>query len=125
MTLPATTPARHDTPLLRAALAVYTLSIAIAVAVAVSDDPADPEVVLGGSVFGVAVITAVWYFSRQGHVWPRWLLLVVLVVEIAASISLGDARSTIAVLEVTALVLLLLSWRAPAAVQADGPDADS
>lgn len=59
---------------------------------------------------GILTMALFWYFAWRGHRWPRWALLFLVIVAIVSLVSFMDPRSLLAILDVSALVLLLRAW---------------
>lgn len=53
-----------------------------------------------------------WYFADRRHRWPRWALLILLVLGVGSLISSLDKPSFLAVLDLAALAVLLRGWPA-------------
>lgn len=75
-----------------------------------TDRKNDPGIVAGAAVLGLFIPAVLWFFARRRHRWPKWVLLVLLVVGIPGPITFLDARSLLALGDAVALVVLLKGW---------------
>lgn len=92
------------------ALVTYMVSSAIALALPVPNDPSDKGSVAGAAAVALAIFAILWFFAARGHRWPKWCLLVLLVIAIGAHVAFLDLRSILASLDVVALAVLLRGW---------------
>ena len=66
--------------------------------------------VAGGAVIGIAIAVVLWFFASRGHRWPKWFLLVAIVIALGAQVAFLDGRSAWAVVDLVALAVLLRGW---------------
>lgn len=92
------------------ALVTYTVASAIGLVFASQDDASDKGSVAGGAVVGLTMAAILWFFAARGHRWPKWCLLVLLVVAIGTQVAFLDLRSMLATLDVAAVAVLLRGW---------------
>lgn len=92
------------------ALVTYTVASAIALALPAPDNSSDRGSVAGAAAVALAILAILWFFAARGHRWPKWCLLVLLVIAIGAHVAFLDLRSLLASLDVVALAVLLRGW---------------
>ena len=92
------------------ALVTYTVASEIAMVIASQDDASHKGTVAGGAVVGLATAAVLWFFAARGHRWPKWCLLVLVVLGIGGAVSFLDLRSFLATFDVAALIVLLRGW---------------
>lgn len=76
-----------------------------------ADDGADKGIVAGSLVVGILTFVVLLIFARLGHVWPRWALLVLVVIAIVSLLVSFELRSLLAIFDVVALLLLVFGWQ--------------
>ncbi|HSH61662.1 MAG TPA: hypothetical protein VK988_18845 [Acidimicrobiales bacterium] len=93
------------------AVALYTAISVLALAVAFSDE-GKREPVAGAFLTAPVTAAVLLFFERRDHRWPKWMLLVLLVLGMGRLASYFNARSLLAPGDVVALVVLLWGWPA-------------
>ena len=61
-------------------------------------------------MIGIAIAVILWFFASRGHRWPKWFLLVAIVIAVGAQVAFLDGRSALAVFDLVALAVLLRGW---------------
>lgn len=92
------------------ALVTYTVSSAIGLGFGSRDDPSNEGSVAGGAALAATIAAILWFFAARRHRWPKWCLLLLLVIAIGAHVAFLDLRSLLATLDVVALAVLLRGW---------------
>ena len=70
---------------------------------------------VGPTLAQAAVMTAtttalLWFFAHRGHRWPRWVLVVVLVMSAAGSVATLNWWSLLAICDLSAVAILAWGW---------------
>lgn len=77
---------------------------------AARDEATDKGTVAGGVALGAAIAVVLCFFAARRHRWPKWFLLVIVIIAIGSQIAFLDWRSSVAVFDVAALAVLLRGW---------------